>query len=921
MRLIQPFAAALVLPAMLWVCANVSSVSAAEAVQVASVEGITEYRLENGLRFLLFPDQSNQQITVNIIYDVGSRHEGYGETGMAHLLEHLLFKGSTNHPDIPAELSEHGGSYGGQTWFDRTSYDETFPASEENLAWALDLEADRMVNSFIAAEDLESEMTVVRNEWEKNENNPGSVLLQRVLSSAFLWHNYGNTTIGARSDIENVPIDRLQGFYRKYYQPDNAVLVIAGRFDPERAVEQVEEKFGPIPRPDRSGANKLFKTYTAEPAQDGERTVTLRRVGDVQIVTAAYHIPGGLHEQFAAAYVLGRLLDAKPAGRLYRNLVEPGLAAGVGAEALQLREPGVLIATAVVREEDSLRDATDAMLATLQGVVDEPPTEEEVRRAKAEYAVAFESSFNKPETIALELKSWVTMGDWRLMFLHRDRMEQVTPEDVLEVARAYLLPSNRTIGYFYPTDETPPRAAVPESPDVAALVTGYAGREAIAQGEAFDPTPENIDRRTRTLTLSNDVEVALLPKQNRGDAVRVNLMFRHGAEQSLMGKSTSADFAGSMLMRGTTKRSRQEIEDELDRLKLRGSVSGGALLATGKMTTVRKNLPAALRLYGEILREPAFDSTEFELLRENALAGIEASKYDPIELAKKALGRHLNSRYGQEHVHYVPTFEEQIVRYEAVTLEEARDFWASFYGAEGGTIAIVGDFDPDEIVSVLEEVFGHWTAKQPFQRVEMPYQDLEKVAVDIETPDKTNAVMLAGQVFRMRDDHTDFPAMLLANHILGAGSLHSRLGTRIRGKEGLSYTVGSQFDVAPPDEIGQFSAFAIFAPENADKVMAAFREEMVRALESGFTAEEVTAAKRSYLDGASNDRVSDSAVASMLANNLFLDRTMAFTAQQEAAIEALTPADIHAALRRYIDLSRMSIFRAGDFANKLVPVE
>ena len=251
----------------------------ATATKVASVEGITEYRLDNGLRLLLFPDQSNQQITVNIIYDVGSRHEGYGETGMAHLLEHLLFKGSTNHPDIPAELSEHGASFNASTWFDRTNYYETFRASEENLGWALDLEADRMVNSFVAVKDLESEMTVVRNERERGENNPEIVLQTRVLSSAYLWHNYGNTTIGARSDIENVPIERLRAFYRKYYQPDNAVLVVAGRFEPERAVALVEEKFGPIPRPDRSGANKLFGTYTAEPAQEGERTVTLRRVG------------------------------------------------------------------------------------------------------------------------------------------------------------------------------------------------------------------------------------------------------------------------------------------------------------------------------------------------------------------------------------------------------------------------------------------------------------------------------------------------------------------------------------------------------------------------------------------------------------------------------------------------------------------
>ena len=180
-----------------------------QVAQVASVEGITEYALNNGLRVLLFPDQSKPTITVNITYFVGSRHEAYGETGMAHLLEHLVFKGTPNHPDIPQELTEHGASPNGTTWYDRTNYFETFGATDENLEWALDLEADRMVNSYISGDDLESEMTVVRNEMEMGENSPFGILMERTMSTMYLWHNYGNSTIGARSDVEDVPIERL----------------------------------------------------------------------------------------------------------------------------------------------------------------------------------------------------------------------------------------------------------------------------------------------------------------------------------------------------------------------------------------------------------------------------------------------------------------------------------------------------------------------------------------------------------------------------------------------------------------------------------------------------------------------------------------------------------------------------------------
>ena len=216
--------------------------------RVTSVEGITEYRLANGLRVLLFPDQSKQTMTVNMTYLVGSATENYGETGMAHLLEHMLFKGAPKHRNIPQELTEHGARPNGTTWSDRTNYFETFAATDVNLNWALDLESDRMVNSFVAKKDLDSEMTVVRNEFELGENSPFNVLLERSMAASYIWHNYGKTTIGARSDIENVPIERLQAFYHNYYQPDNSVLLVAGKFDESKMLPLIDKYFSPIPR-------------------------------------------------------------------------------------------------------------------------------------------------------------------------------------------------------------------------------------------------------------------------------------------------------------------------------------------------------------------------------------------------------------------------------------------------------------------------------------------------------------------------------------------------------------------------------------------------------------------------------------------------------------------------------------------------
>src|SRR4051794_12660779 len=292
-----------------------------------SVEGITEYGLQNGLRVLLFPDPTKTTTTVNMTYLVGSRNENYGETGMAHLLEHMLFKGSPKHRNVPQELTEHGARPNGTTWFDRTNYFETFQGTDENLNWALALESDRMANSFVAKKDLDSEMTVVRNEFEMGENNPASILEERVLSTAYLWHNYGKSTIGSRSDIEHVPIERLQDFYRRYYQPDNAILTIAGKMDDAKTLALVAKYFGSIPKP----ARILQKSYTEEPTQDGERSVTLRRAGDTVVLMAGVHVPALAHPDGPLAEIVGNVLTNAPSGRLYKALVETKKAGFVAA--------------------------------------------------------------------------------------------------------------------------------------------------------------------------------------------------------------------------------------------------------------------------------------------------------------------------------------------------------------------------------------------------------------------------------------------------------------------------------------------------------------------------------------------------------------------------------------------------------------
>ncbi len=887
-----------------------ASSHAAAPVRVTSVEGITEYRLANGLTVLLFPDPTKPTITVNVTYKVGSRNESYGETGMAHLLEHMLFKGTPNHKNIPQELTAHGARPNGSTWFDRTNYFETFQASDENLKWALDLESDRMVNSYVAKKDLDSEMTVVRNEFEMGENEPAAILEERVLSTAFLWHNYGKSTIGAKSDLENVPIERLQAFYRNFYQPDNAVLLVAGRFDEAKTLALVNQTFGRIPKPTRP--IPIF--YTLDPTQDGERTVTLQRVGDVQAIAAAYHVPSGTDPSAGAVNLLAQVLTDTPSGRLYKALVETKKATSVGGYFMELHDPGFLMFNAEVRQDQNVQDAKAALVKTLDDAAGAAPiTKEEVERARATLLKNVDLMLNNADRVGLNLSEYIGQGDWRLFFLTRDRVRSATVEDVQKAAAAYLKPSNRTIGVFLPTPK-PDRSEIPPPVLAADAVKDYKGDAAIAAGEAFDPSPANIESRAKRSTLGNGAQVALLSKKTRGGTVVTTMTLRFGDEKSLMGKSTAADLAADLLMRGTTKHTRQQIKDELDRLKARMTVGGGPTQASLSVETIRENLPAVLRLAAEILREPAFPAKEFEELQQENLANIEQQRSEPDALAPNLYQRHMNP-YPKGDVRYTETFDEEIADYKAATLEDAKTFYGGYFGSSNAQLAVVGDFDEAEIGKLIGELFGDWKSPAPYARVPNLYQDVPPLNQGLETPDKANAFFIAGQNLALRDDDPDYPALVLGNYMLGGGFLNSRLAVRIRQKDGLSYGVGSQLAASPLDKSGAFTTFAIYAPQNEAKLEAAFLEELGRVLKDGFEAKEIAEAKSGWLQSRQVTRAQDSALARTLATDLYLKRTLAWDADFEKKVSSLTAEQIVSAMRKYLDPSKMTIVKAGDFAN------
>ncbi len=636
-------------------------------------------------------------------------------------------------------------------------------------------------------------------------------------------------------------------------------------------------------------------------------------MGDVQAVAAAYHVPSGTHPDSGAVQLLEETLTSTPSGRLYKALVETKKATSVGGYFMALHDPGFILFDAEVLKDQPVEDARATLAKTVDAAAGATPvTKEEVDRARATLLKNIDLMLNSADRVGLQMSEYIGQGDWRLFFLQRDRIRQATVEDVRRVAAAYLKPSNRTIGVFVPTAK-PDRSEIPPPPAVADIVKDYKGDAAVATGEAFDPSPANIDSRTKRSTLPAGLKLALLPKKTRGGTVVATMTLRFGDAKSLVGKSTAADLAADMLMRGTAKHTRQQIKDELDRLKARMGVGGRATSASLTIETVRENLPAVLRLAAEVLREPAFPAEEFEELQQENLAAIDQQKSEPDALAGNFYQRHM-SPYPKGDVRYVETLDEASEAYRSATVEDAKKFYAGYYGASNGELAVVGDFDEEEISALAAELFGGWKSPAAFERVPMPYQEVASVQKRLEAPDKANAFFIAGQNLAIRDDDPDYPALLLGNYMLGGGFLNSRLATRIRQKDGLSYGVGSSFSASPLDRSGTFAAYAIYAPQNADRLEAAFREEIARVLEKGYEAREIAEAKSGWLQSRQVGRAQDASLARTLATNLYLDRTLAWDAELERRVAALTEAEILAAMRKYLDPSKMSIVKAGDFA-------
>ncbi|MDR3273068.1 MAG: insulinase family protein [Flavobacteriaceae bacterium] len=879
-----------------------------------TVEGVKEYSLSNGLQILLVPDASQSNVVVNIVYKVGARHEGYGEKGMAHLLEHMLFKSTKNLGDIKKMLTDKGGNANGTTSDDRTNYYEVFPSTDENLQWSIQMEADRMINATMLQSDLDKEFSVVRNEFEIGENDPESILMERIVSTAYLWHNYGNSTIGSKEDIERVKADRLKVFYQKYYQPDNAVLIVGGKFDEAKVLQYIADYFSVIPRPTRV----LDKTYTIEPAQDGERSVELKRNGDSYFLGAAYHTVSYADKDFAAINALVTILTSDPSGYIYKALIDKKEATQIWGYQPNLRDASYAYFGLTVPKDKNINEVKKLFVSELDKIRTIQYTQDDLSRAKSKLLKSFENTNNNTiNKVAGAFTNIIGAGDYKLFYIYRDNVENLTLDEVKNVAEKYFLTNNRTFGAFIPTkDEIRVKSDEITDEQLNALVQNYQGKAQDEEVQLFEATIANVQNNLTEKTLQNGFKYGVLNKSLKGKKITARFRIPFGTAETLSGKTEIVKILPYMLKAGTKDLTKEQITDKLDQMKSSIGFGAGGQIFYIYVNSYEQFAEPVFELLRSLLTESVFPQNEFDKTLTQMKADIEAGKNDPKTLAFLEIGR-IGNPYPKTSVYYQPSMDEKIELLGKATRQQVIDLYSNLLGAGSSVGTVISGIPADKVSQIIEKTFGNWNAKTKFVKVEPTYFDTKETYKEILTPDKENAVNVSQINFKMKESDADYPALEIANEMLGSGGfLNSRIAKRLRENEGISYGAGAYLSVPVDDEDASWFGYAFYNPTKKDLVNSALKDEISKALESGFDEKEMKDAIGSWKNSRNTALGMDNYLLEIINKHLFYSVSLEEFNNLEKKINDLKTQEVNQVLKKYINLDKLIILNVGDFNKK-----
>jgi zinc protease len=823
---------------------------------VQTLDGIQEYKLsENGLRVLLMPNEGLPVATVMVTYEVGARNEVAGTTGATHILEHMMFKGterfnSSDSSDYSSVMERIGARSNATTWFDRTNYYATLP--RDYVPQTIELEADRMRNLRILEEDLASEMTVVRNEYERGENNPVSTLIKEVYAAAFVAHPYSHPTIGWRSDIESTSPEKLRAFYDNFYWPENAVLTVIGGFDVDATLESVKKFYGAVPK----APNPIPVVETTEPKQLGPRRLIIERTGQVGVVMTGFKAPEGANKDWAALTLIEQILGADKTGRLYRALEDQGKASATFTYAPQLRDPSLFILAAFLTPEATHEETEAIILDEIKKLISGGVTEDELTRAKAVIQANTVYGRDGPYAIADQINEAIAMGDWTTYINQPKAIQRVTAADIQRVAAKYFVHNNSTTGWFVPQKST----------TIAQLTSNaHHGPNYFRDPAIFGPQHNSTEASAPATETTTEPLVDFSSHMQRATVGGIELIgidmpisdvvsfvgsFAAGETLSPADAPTLAGLTASMLDKGTKRNDRFAIAERLDTLgaNISFNASAHSLEFSGKF--LRADAGAIMGLLAEQLREPAFDAEVLENLKSRQTAGFLQAIDNPDYRADAQVSRLL---YPHDHPNYTDEIEVLLEDLKSTTVEDIAQFHADHYGPKSMRLVFAGDIDFEQLTAAVEFAFDGWSGGVDY-RSEQPAQLTNgQQSKRIYITDKKSVAVRYAQNTGIQRTDDDYIPFMLGNYILG-GSFNSRLMQEVRKKQGLTYSIRSTHsgDILTP---GNWNLSASFSPALLDQGLEATESIFTDWYEQGINEDEARKAietlSGSYLVGLS----------------------------------------------------------------------
>lgn len=887
---------------------------------VRTVGDIDEYKLEsNGLQVLLLPEHSSPTLTFMVTYRVGSRNEVTGTTGATHLLEHLMFKG-TNQRDrrkgnnVDQILEQVGARYNATTWLDRTNYYENL--GSQHLATAIDIEADRMRHLLLRESDRKPEMTVVRNEFERGENSPVRALYKEIYQTAFVAHPYHHSTIGHRSDIEQVPIGKLREFYDTFYWPNNATVTIIGDFEPDRALALVKKSFGKYPR----SPKPIPVLYTQEPEQNGPRRVTVKRAGQLGMVALAHKIPAATHADYAALGLLSAILTDGKNSRLYKALTDKNLSTGVSGDLGYNADPSLHILFLPLAPGASHEQVEQIALHEIERLKQDGVSQTEldaaVGKALAESAYDRDGSF----AVAGKLNESIAAGDWTLYYHLDEALGKVTVADIQRVANRYLKEDQSTTGWFIPVDASK-----------SAVDNGVKAVGESARGMQYYRDPSTTEHALATSPMSAaasksdasslavgatkiaphivrskvaDIDLMVYPTGVK-DVVTLRAALAAGRAQS-GSKPAIATLTAMLLEQGTTKQDKFAIAEQLEAVGATLDFHADADTLDISARFLKKDTALVIGLLAQQLREPALSAVEFAKAQKQYIGKVKRQLESTDFRADDAFSRAV---YPQGHPNRNPEPQALIAEIESTKLDDIKAFHSAHYGPAHMTMVVTGDVPVKLLQEQLDHAFAGWTHGSAAVRALKAIDIASATETTIDMPGKTSVSIVLGQPSGLTYSHPEYLALRVGSAILGSG-FTGRLMANVRDKEGLTYGIGAGLQNDSFNE-GEWNIYATFAPSLLARGIASTRNQLDQWYRHGVTETEVQSRKTNLIGAFQVSLATSDGLANNLLATVKRGYPPSWVDNYPARIQAITAAQVNAAIRKYIHPDRMVLIKAG----------